>query len=299
MDNGRGILLMVLAMAAFAVEDAVLKAVSEALPVGQIIATLGLGGGLVFGLLCAWRGEPVASRDLLAGPVMLRNANEMVSTAAYVTALSLIPLSTASAILQGVPLAVTAGAAFLLGERVGWRRWSAVVVGLGGVLLIVRPGMEGFRPASLLAVLALLTLAARDLATRRTPDRVSTVQLSAWGFASLVPTGAALLVLSGQRVAMPDAGTALLLAGAMSAGMVAYWAIASAMRAGEASAVAPFRYARLLFALVIAALFFGERPDAATLLGAAVVIASGLYGFTRERRRSPLHPTLIQTEPAP
>ena len=144
-----------------------------------------------------------------------------------------------------------------------------------------------------------MALAARDLATRRTPERVSTVQLAAWGFASLVPAGAALLLLPGQTPAVPDAATAFLLLGAMAAGMVAYWAIATAMRTGEASAVAPFRYARLLFALLIAAVFFGERPDAATLIGAAVVIASGLYALLRERRAAPPHPTLSQTEPAP
>ena len=200
LDNRRGILLMVLAMGAFAVEDAVIKAASVTLPVGQIVAIVGLAGATAFGLLCARRGEAVVSRDLLAPPVMLRNASEMVATGAYVLALSLIPLAMASAILQGVPLAVTMGAALFLGERVGWRRWTAVVVGLAGVLLIVRPGMEGFQPASLLAVLGLLALAARDLATRRTPDRVSTFQLAAWGFGSLVPTGAALLLLPGQRV---------------------------------------------------------------------------------------------------
>ena len=300
MDNRRGILLMILAMAAFAAEDAVIKAASSELPVGQIILTVGLAGSLVFGALAARRGEAIVSRDLLAPTVMLRNASEMVATGAYVVALSLIPLSMASAILQGVPLAVTIGAALFLGERVGWRRWMAVVVGLGGVLLIVRPGMEGFRPASLLAVLGLLALAARDVVTRVTPDRVSTFQLSAWAFASLVPTGALLLLLPGQRVAVPDAGTSALLLAAVSSGMVAYWAIASAMRASEASSVAPFRYARLLFALVIAWVAFGERPDAATLIGAAIVIASGLYALLREGRRGPApRPSLTQTEPVP
>lgn len=300
--NGRAILLMVLAMAGFAVEDALIKAVSGELPTGQIIAVIGAGGALAFGLATALRGEAILSRDLLDPAVVVRNLSEMVATAAFVSALALIPLATASAILQGVPLVVTMGAALVLGESVGWRRWLAVGVGLAGVLLIVRPGMAGFEPASLLAVLGLVTLAARDLATRRVPERVSVAQLSAWGFASLVPTGAALLLLPGQDAAWPSAAGGSRLLAALLIGLVAYAAITAAMRSGEISAVAPFRYARLVFALAIAAAFFGERPDALTLAGAAIVIASGLYTLWRESRRrgdAPALPTLTQTEPVP
>lgn len=303
MDNGRAILLMLFAMAGFAAEDALIKAASAELPVGQVIALVGLGGALVFGLVALWRGEAVASRDLLDPWVLLRNGSEMLATATYVSALALIPLSTASAILQGVPLVVTMGAALVLGETVGWRRWSAVAVGLAGVLLIVRPGMEGFAPASLLAVFALVALAARDLATRRVPARVSVAQLSAWGFASLIPAGAALLLLPGQDALWPSREGALTVLAALLFGLVGYAAITAAMRTGEVSAVAPFRYARLVFALAIAVAFFGERPDALTLAGAGVVIASGLYTLWRERRRrgggpSP-RPILTQTEPVP
>jgi drug/metabolite transporter (DMT)-like permease len=297
MENRRGILLMTLAMAAFAVEDAIIKAATADLPPGQIIATIGLGGFAVFAAWTLRRGERLLSRDLLAGPVLIRNLSEMTATAAYVTALSLIPLAMASAILQGVPLMVTMGAALFLGESVGWRRWTAVGVGLAGVLMIVRPGLEGFRPEALLAVVGMAALAARDVATRRVPERVSTVQLSAWAFASLVPVGALLLLMPGQETRLPGPGAAILLLGAISAGLMAYWAITAAMRVGEVSAVAPFRYTRLLFALVIAALAFGERPDALTLLGAAIVIASGLYMFLRERRMA--RPALTPMEPAP
>ena len=298
MDNGRGILFMVLAMAAFAVEDAIIKAVSVELPPGQIVATIGVGGALTFGLVALRRREALVSRDLLAPPVMIRNLAEMTSTAAYVMALSLIPLSTASAILQGVPLVVTMGAALVLGERVGARRWAAVTVGLCGVLVIVRPGMAAFEAASLLAVLGMVTLAVRDLATRRVPESVSTAQLSAWGMASLVPAGGFLLLMPGQDVLVPSARAAAGTLAALAVGLVAYAAIIAAMRAAEASAVAPFRYVRLVFALAVAGIAFGERPDAATLWGSAIVIASGLYAFVRERRSGavPPHP---QPEPVP
>lgn len=297
MDNGRGILLMTLAMAAFAVEDALIKALSAQLAPGQIIAMIGVGGALVFGVVAKARGERLLSGDALLPAVLLRNVSEMGATAAFVTALALIPLATASAILQGVPLVVTLGAAVFLGETVGWRRWTAVAMGLAGVLVILRPGTEGFRPEALLAVAAMVLLAARDLATRRVPEAISTVRLATWAFAAIVPAGTALLLLPGREVGLPDAAGWALLTAALAAGLLAYWAIVGAMRAGEASAVAPFRYARLLFALIIAALFFGERPDALTLTGAAVVIGSGLYVFLRERRVA--RPALTLTEPTP
>ena len=297
MDNRRGILLMTLAMAAFAVEDALIKAASASLPTGLIVLPIGLGGALVFGIWTRRRGEAVLSRDLLVPAVMLRNVAEMGATATFVSALALVPLATASAILQGVPLAVTMGAALFLGERVGWRRWAAVAAGLGGVLLILRPGGASFEPEALLAVAAMLLLAARDVATRAVPERISTAQLSTWGFLSLVPTAAILALTQPAGATDPGLGSALLVAAALGAGLVAYWSITGAMRAGEVSAVAPFRYTRLLFALVIAGLAFGERPDALTLVGAGIVIASGLYMFLRERRMA--RPALNLMEPAP
>src|SRR5690606_13007755 len=129
------------------------------------------------------------SRTLFYTPVMLRNLSEAVGSAAFVTALALATLSGAAAILQATPLAVTLGAALVLRERVRWRRWTAIAIGFAGVLLIIQPGMEGFTPASLLALVAVVLLAVRDLASRVVPPQVSSLQLAAWGLLSLVPAG--------------------------------------------------------------------------------------------------------------
>ena len=283
MENLRGSVLMVLAMAGFALEDMFIKRLAEAMPVGQIIALVGSGGAVIFAAICVGQGRRLWSRDLLARPVILRNLGEMAGTLCFVTAIALTPLSQASAIIQAMPLAVTLGAALFLGAPVGWRRWSAILVGFAGVLMVVRPGFAGFAPASLFAVGAVVALATRDLATRAVPPAISSMQLSAYAFATLVPTGAILLALSGGPVAV---GTGALrdLALALTCAVSAYYAIVAAMRVGEVAVVTPFRYTRLVFALIIGVAVFGERPDVWTLTGAAVIVASGLYTIMREAR---------------
>ncbi len=283
MDNLRGSMLMVLAMAGFALEDMFIKRLAAAMPVGQIIALVGLGGAVIFAAICTAQRRRLWSRDLLARPVILRNLGEMAGTLCFVSAIALTPLSQASAIIQAMPLAVTLGAALFLGAPVGWRRWTAILAGFAGVLMVVRPGLAGFAPASLFAVAAVIALATRDLATRAVPPTISSMQLSAYAFATLVPTGAVLLAVSGGPVAV-DAGGARDLSLALLCAVAAYYAIVAAMRVGEVAVVTPFRYTRLVFALIIGVAVFGERPDPWTLIGAAVIVASGVYTILREAR---------------
>lgn len=285
MENLRGIALMVAAMAGFALEDMFVKQIAEVMSVGQILATLGLGGALAFGAMAMMRGQRLWSRALLTRPVLLRNLGEVTGTLGFVYALALTPLAVASSILQATPLVVTLGAAVFMGAQVGWRRWSAIAVGLCGVLLIVRPGLSGFDPAALFAVLAVFGLALRDLATRATPRSVGSLQLSTYAFAMLVPLGLGLMAMGDGPVPV-DAATWALLAGALVMGVAAYYAIVEAMRVGEVAVVTPFRYTRLIFALIIAMLVFGEQPDTLTLAGAAIIIGSGLYTLWREARLS-------------
>ncbi|MHA6347010.1 DMT family transporter [Roseivivax sp. CAU 1761] len=283
MDNLRGILLMTLAMGAFAVEDAFIKAASATLPTGQILIAIGLFGGGGFALYARSRGVRLFGPDLLARPILLRNLTEIVGTCGFVLAITLIPLATASAIAQAMPLVITLGAALLFGEEVGWRRWSAILTGLAGVLVILRPGLAGFDPNALWALLAVFGLAARDLAARVVPARISHLQLATYGLLSTIPSGLILLPFTGG-LAWPDARSGLMLLGAIIVGGVAYYAITSATRTGGVAVVTPFRYTRILFALLIGFLAFGERPDAMTLLGAAMIVGSGLYTLLREHR---------------
>jgi drug/metabolite transporter (DMT)-like permease len=215
--------------------------------------------------------------------VMARNASEAVATASFITALSILPLSTVSAILQANPLIVTMGAALFLGEAVGWRRWAAIAVGFCGMLLILRPTTEGLDTGALLAVLAMILLAVRDLTTRAMPKQLSSLVLAAYAFATLILTGGIMMLFHAPVVPTPpEAG---LMGLAIVSGAGAYYCITAAMRVGEVGAVTPFRYTRLVFGMLIGILIFGERPDAMTYVGAAVIIAAGLYTFARERKR--------------
>lgn len=286
--NLRGIVLMVASMAAFAMEDMFIKwaagAGGSGLPTGQILVMLGLAGTPVFGLMAARQGVGIFGAVLWHPAVLARNLGEMIGTLGFITALALTPLTSATAIFQAAPLAVTLGAALFLGEKVGWRRWSAICVGFAGVLIIIRPGMEGFELASLWSVLAVFGLSIRDVATRRVPATISTLQLSASGFMAVGILGLGMLVVSGGAQT-PSPAQFGFIGGALCFGIWGYWAITEAMRLGEISVITPFRYSRLVFALLIGMVVFGERPDVITLSGAALIIASGLYTFARERVR--------------
>ncbi len=296
MNNLRGILLMVAAMAGFSVEDALIKAAAASVPVGQILMLLGIGGAVIFGTLARLQGARLLTPVVFSRPVLLRNAAEMLGTMTFVNAIALLPLSTVTAILQATPLAVTLGAALFLGAEVGWRRWTAILVGFAGVLIIVRPGAEGVEAGALLAVAGVFFLAARDLATRATPASVPSTVIATYGFASVIPAGAILLAFSGGAM-MPEPRAGLLIAAALVIGVFAYYAIIAAMRVGEIAVVTPFRYTRLLFAVGIGMAVFGERPDALTYLGAVLVIGSGLYTLLREARLSRRQRTLSQDAP--
>jgi drug/metabolite transporter (DMT)-like permease len=191
-----------------------------------------------------------------------------------------------AALLQASPLVVVAGAALFLGEKVGWRRWASVLVGFVGVLVILEPWDAAFDPTGLLTVACVLVLAARDLSTRAIPARIGTFQVATWAYLGLVPAGAALMAGMGQGFVWPTPGQWAGLGGALVSGLFGYYAVVAAMRLGEVSVVAPFRYTRLVFALAIAMVFLGERPSGSTLLGAAIVVGSGLYAFARARKRA-------------
>jgi drug/metabolite transporter (DMT)-like permease len=282
-DNLRAATLMVVSMALFAVEDTLLKVVSRAVPVGEILVFLGVTGTAAFWAMAARAGVPFLSRRALTGAVLARNAGEFAGTIGIVTALSLIPLSTASAILQAAPLVVTMGAALVLGEVVRWRRWAAVLVGLAGVLIILRPGTEGFDANALWAVLGVLGLSVRDVASRRTPADLHSLQVAAWGFASVIFAGL-LLMAVGPSPVIPPSWALATMAVTVTIGVVAYFMIVTATRMGDVSLVAPFRYARIVFAMALGALVFGERPDGPMILGCLLIVASGLYTFAREAR---------------
>ncbi len=284
-DNLRGALMMMAAMAAFTLNDSLMKLLSGELPLFQAMFLRGLGT-TVFFLALAWRMGalrlPDDPRDLWL--VLLRTAGEVGAAFFFLTALFNMPLANATAILQSLPLAVTVAGALFLGERVGVRRFSAVAVGLVGVLLIVRPGAEGFTVYSLYALAAVLCVTLRDIATRKLSPGVPSVTVALAASLGVTVLSAAGAGVAGGWVA-PPASAVLWLGGATVFLIGGYLLSVLTMRRGEVSFVAPFRYTGLLWALLLGWLVFGDWPDSLTLLGAAIVVATGSFTLWRSGRK--------------
>jgi len=276
-----GSLWMIAAMAGFAVEDAFAKAASKALPVGEVLILFGIGGAIVFTSIAHFQGVRLYSADVISRPMRIRVLFEIFGRLFYMLAIALTPLSSATAILQATPIFVVAGAAMFFGERVGWRRWTAIVVGLIGVLIIIRPTSDGFSMLSILAFLGMLGFAGRDLASRAAPPSLDTSILGLYGFLAVIVAGGIFSIWEGTLLILPDMRSALLLLGIILAGTAAYASLMKAMRTGEVSTVTPFRYSRLLFGTASGILLFNEQLNLAMLIGCVLIITSGLYIFWR------------------
>ncbi|KQT86403.1 hypothetical protein ASG48_06360 [Aurantimonas sp. Leaf443] len=274
---------MLASMAGFIVNDVCVKIASADLPTSQIMGVRGLMATLILLPLAAWRGSLRAPGRMLDKRVALRTGADVMASITYVTALGLLPIANATAIFQALPLVVTVGAAIFLGEAVGWRRWTATAVGFIGVLLIVRPDAQGFTFASTLVLLAVVACAVRDLTTRGIDQTIPTLLIATMTAAANMAIGFGWSLASGSWVPL-ELHTLGILAFAAIGVACGYVLIVGAMRIGDAGFVAPFRYFMLLYALILGALVFGEFPSALTLVGAAIVVGSGIYTFARERR---------------
>lgn len=273
---------MVVSMAIFAIEDMFIKQASAFFPTGQIITLLGLGGAVIFALWSIVRREAPMPPALFRGAALMRSIFEAVATLCFTMALALVPLALFTTVMQANPLLVTLGAALIFGHPVGWRRWSAIGIGLVGVLIVVRPFGSGFELTALWVVGGVILQAGRDLITSRVPRSITTLQISTAAFAALIPTGIVVAVVSGTPFVWPELEGWLRLGGAIGTGIPAIYAIIMANRIGDVSFVAPFRYSRIVFGLTLSVLVFDEVLDGYTLIGAAIIVASGLYTLARE-----------------
>ncbi|EPX79362.1 DMT family transporter [Litoreibacter arenae] len=275
--NMLGSIWMIASMAIFAIEDAFVKAASIALPVGQILIIFGLGGAVMFASLAHLKNEPLFIKDVVSRPMRIRVVFEIIGRLFYVLAIAVTPLSSATVILQATPLVVVAGAAMVFGERVGWRRWFAIFIGLVGVIIIIQPGTDSFSMLSVLAIIGMIGFAGRDLASRAAPATLSTSILGLYGFLSIVVAGSIFSIWQGASFVLPDIYTSFNLVGAILAGVAAYSCLMKAMRTGEVSAVTPFRYTRLLFGITLGVVLFGESLSSTMLLGSGLIVSSGLF----------------------
>ena len=294
--NLRGALFMSISMAGYTLNDALIKFVLPGMNIGQAMLVRGIVATVLIGALGWYHGALRLPRAALHPMVGLRVLGEVSATLCFITALMYLPLANISAIMQALPLAVTMGAAFFLAEPVGWRRWLAILMGFGGVLIIVRPGFEGFSAFSLLALLAVVFAAVRDIATRRIPDGIPSLMISTATTIAVTVVGAVLILPLGGWTPMTVETTGLL-AGAAVLLLFGYHFIITAMRVGEISFVAPFRYTALLWAMVAGFLMFSEVPDFPMIAGALVIVGSGLYTLYRERVVGRQQPVTKSTGP--
>lgn len=288
-DSARGALLMMCSMAAFTTNDALMKRAGDTLPLMQMLVIRGLAASAALALLAWWTGAlavRIGWRDRCL--IAARSLAEVGAAFFFLTALMSMPLANVTALLQMVPLTVTLAAALFLGEAVGWRRWTAIAAGFCGMLLIVRPGTEGFDARSIYALVAVVFVTARDMVVRRMSPGVPSLQVTL--AASVAVTVFAGILASGQEWHPVTGRDGLLVLGAAGFVSLGYLVSVLVMRVGEVSAIAPFRYTGLVWALVLGWLVFGDWPQAATLLGAGIIAATGIFTLLRERtmrRRSP------------
>ncbi len=283
--NMRGAGLMMASMIAFTVNDACMKSLSDEVPLFQAIFLRGLAT-CVFLAFMAWRTSAfrvrIPRRDI--GLVAIRSSAEVVASYFFISALFNMPIANVTAILQALPLTVTLASAVIFRETIGWRRMSAILVGFFGVLLIIRPGAEGFNFYSVYAVLAVLVITVRDLAARRLSVEVPSmaVALSAAVavalFAGVASTGSEWAPVSGKVAWQLSGATVFIIGGYLFSVMT--------MRVGDIDFVAPFRYTSLVCALILGLIVFGEWPDKLTLIGSAIVVATGAFTLYRERRNA-------------
>ena len=275
---------MITSMAFFAVEDSLIKFVTSTIPIGQILIMFGLGGALIFLLMAHFKNEKIMLRDMLLLPMYVRALFEIIGRLFYVLAISLIPLSTATVIIQATPIVVVAGAAIIFGEKVGWRRWTAILLGLFGVIVIIQPTAESFSFLSILALIGMIGFAGRDLASRAAPENLSVFILGLHGFIALAFSGLIYTIWDDANFVMIDIDTIGFMVGAVVFGVAAYSCLMKAMRTGEVSAVTPFRYTRLIFGVSLGVFFFNESLNYSTVIGTVLIVISGLFILSRNKR---------------
>lgn len=280
--NTRGIIATCIAMAGFVTNDTCIKLAAVDLPIGQLIAMRGVAA-LAFILMLGFATGAIKTMPKLTDKaVALRTVGEIGGTVLYYNALTQIPIANANAVLQVIPLAVTAAAAMLFGEKVGWRRWLIVVIGFAGVMLVIQPGSDSFHPASLWALGAMFFMVLRDLSTRFIDPKLPAISINIITTTALMLVGFALAAF--QPWEMPNTRSFVLIGLSAFLLTTAYLAITVAMRTGDVSVSSPFRYSIVVWALLIDLMIFGNRPELSMIIGMGIVVASGIAMIFREQR---------------
>ncbi|MBV9556226.1 MAG: DMT family transporter [Pseudolabrys sp.] len=282
-SHHEGMLSMTASMGAFVVGDAVLKYLGQAIPTQELVVLR--GAIIIAGIaaLLAVRGQRLNLNNLRQRPVWLRCLFDAINIISFVTAITHLNLAALYALLLTAPLMMTILAVVLVKEPVGWRRWSAIIVGFIGALLVIKPDPNAFDHWALIGLLAAFGAAGRDMATRYVDPGTSTPEVTLYSaaLAALVAGPFALV----QDWSIPATPQALLIVVQAVAWIAGTMLLIHACRIAPLSIVAAFRYTLLIFGTIAGYLVFADVPDAWTLTGAALIVACGLYTFHREQVR--------------
>ena len=283
-QNLRGIVGISAANLLFLINDTMIKLASEAMQLGQILFVRGLFATILLIPICIAAGVMKKIPLLPNWSLFWRTFSEVCSAILFILALFNMPIGNINAILQVVPLMVTAGAAVFFGESVGWRRWAAIVVGFIGVVIVIRPGLDGFDAWSLVALASMLFITLRDLSTRTMPRGIPVLLVALVTAIAVCLTGPVFTLAAGETWVVPGNRELMLLGGAALFLIFGYLFAVDFMRHGDIAVVAPFRYIVVLWAIIVGYIVWGEVPDLPMIIGTAVVVASGIYTIHRERR---------------
>ena len=268
---------MILAMLGFAIEDSLIRLISLTIPFGQLLFFFGFGGALIFTLFCKAQKQRLFIKEVLSRPMIIRMLFELIGRLFYSLSLILMPISLVTLVLQATPILVVAGAAVIFREPVGVFRWIAIVFGLFGVILILKPTGDGFSPYVLFAVLGMLGFVGRDLGSRAASPRLSDYHLGLYGFIAVILAGILFSVWSGSAYVSLSVWTLTYILLLILVGCFSYIALMKAMRKGEVSFVTPFRYTRILFGVGAGVLLFGETITTLLILGSIIIVGSGFF----------------------
>lgn len=279
--NVAGIIAMLIGTAAFVCGDATMKVMSAHMPVGETMAIRGVIAAILVWSIAFWSGAAYHLSHHVSRLLAFRTGCEVGSAMTFQNALARLPFTDVGSFLQINPLVVTAGAALVLKEKVGWRRWTATGVGLLGALLIIRPGGASFQWASLLLLATILFSTSRDLATRRLAPGIPAIVITALSITAIMLSGFVFGLSEVWR--RPTLGEVVFLGLPAIFSLIGQFAVVLSIRAGDVSAVVPFRYAAILWTLLLGFLIWRELPDPLTLTGIAIVVSAGIYTIHREQ----------------
>ena len=280
--NTKGVIFMMASMSGFVINDTFMKSLFINYPLIEIIFLRALFCLLLLMLVMKFKRVSIVKYSRTSWNLMLlRGFAEVMATLSFLYALKHLPLPNVTAIIQILPLTVTMAAALFLNESVGFRRWTAIIIGFIGVLIVIKPGTEGFSGYSYYAVLSVVFVTMREVVTRKLPDEVPAI--TATFITALGVTIMSAIALPFITLKALDASAVIFVCSAGIAIFFGYLFSIKAMRVGEISLVSQFRYTGMIWAILLGYVIFNDIPAPNTIIGVFIIVASGLYAFHRKR----------------